>query len=43
MIKIRKSFRSTYILILLLIIAVCLFALYNTFNSDNKKFVKTNI
>lgn len=43
MIKIRKSFRSAYILILLLIIAVCLFTLYNTTNSDNKKFVKTNI
>lgn len=42
-IKIRKSVRNAYILILLMIIVVSLFTLYNTFNVDNKKFVKTNI
>ena len=43
-VKIRKSIRNTYILILLLIITISLVVLYKSFNSANKKsFIKANI
>ena len=43
-IKIRKSVRRTYLIALLLIIAMSIFILYRSFNSAGKKnFVKANI
>lgn len=43
-IRIRKSVRNAYILILIAIIIGSLFTLYTSFNAENnKKFVKTNI
>ncbi len=43
-IKIRKSVRRTYLCVLLIIFAMCLYLLYDSFNSANKKnFVKANI
>lgn len=43
-IKIRKSVRQTYIMILLIIIIVSLYVLYNLFNLDNKNnFIKANL
>ena len=43
-VKIRKSVRNTYILILVLIIMMSVIVLYKSFNSANKKsFVKANI
>lgn len=43
-IRIRKSVRNAYILILIAIIVGSLFTLYTSFNvENNKKFVKTNI
>ena len=43
-VKIRKSLRYAYIIVLLAIIVTSLFVLYQYFNLvDKKNFVKTNI
>lgn len=41
--RIRRTVRSAYVLILVVIILISLFTLYNSFNAENDKFVKTNI